>query len=68
MLEQKRGFPRLLFVGTGLTEYLDVLVREGWEAEVCEAGVRALWKMGTWQVVDLHQLRPSAAAWRIFER
>jgi CelD/BcsL family acetyltransferase involved in cellulose biosynthesis len=28
----------LFFIGTGLTDYLDILVREGWEAQVAKAG------------------------------
>jgi len=68
MLERKRVLGRLLFIGSGPSDYLDVLAREGWEAEVVEAGIWALERMGSWQVVDLHQLRPQAAAWGIFER
>jgi CelD/BcsL family acetyltransferase involved in cellulose biosynthesis len=68
MLERRGGFRRLLFVGTGPSDYLDVLAREGYEAEVAEAGARALGQMGPWQVADLHQLRPQAAAWDIVER
>jgi CelD/BcsL family acetyltransferase involved in cellulose biosynthesis len=69
MLERRgRAFGRLLFIGSGPTDYLDVLAREGWEAEVGEAGLRALERMGSWQVADLHQLRPAAAAWGIVER
>src|SRR3712207_4583370 len=38
MLEHRGGFfGRLLFIGTGITDYLDVLVREGWEQEVLDA-------------------------------
>jgi len=69
MLERRRGLRKLLFIGTGPTDYLDVLARKGWEAEVAEAGVRALGQqVGPWQVADLHQLRPESAAWGIFER
>src|SRR5919107_817280 len=68
MLEGRRGFRRLLFMGTGQSDYLDVLARKGWEAEVAEAGTQAVGQVGTWQVADLHQLRPASAAWGIFER
>ena len=67
MLQRRGGFGRLLFVGTGLTDYQDILAREGWESRVSEAGVRALRQMAGWQVADLQQLRPEAAAWGIFE-
>lgn len=67
MLQRRGGFGRLLFIGTGPTDYQDVLAREGWESRVSEAGVRALRQMVGWQVADLQQLRPEAAAWGIFE-
>jgi CelD/BcsL family acetyltransferase involved in cellulose biosynthesis len=68
MLERRRGFGRLLFIGTGPTDYLDMLIREGWEDEVLDAGIGALKQLEGWQVADLQQLRPEAAAWGIFRR
>jgi CelD/BcsL family acetyltransferase involved in cellulose biosynthesis len=68
MLKRRWGFGKLLFIGTGQTDYLDVIAREGWEEEVSEAGVSTLKQMGSWQVADLHQLRPASAAWSIFEK
>src|SRR5215203_3690479 len=65
MLEYKRGFSKLLFVGTGLTDYLDVLIREQWEDQVSGVLARALRQIDSWQVADLHQLRPGAAVWSI---
>ncbi len=65
MLERRLGFRKLLFVGTGPTDYLDVLAREGWEDQVSEALVRTLGEIDSWQVADLQQLRPDAAAWGI---
>lgn len=67
VLERRPGFGRLLLAGTGPSDYLDVLVRAGFEDEVFEAGARAIEKLGSWQVADLQQLRPGAAAWRLFE-
>jgi CelD/BcsL family acetyltransferase involved in cellulose biosynthesis len=66
MLKRRRGFGRLLFVGTGPTDYLDVLVREGWEADVSETGVQAIKGLGSWLVADLQQVRPEAAVWDLF--
>src|SRR3982750_3356199 len=34
MLERRWGFGRLLFIGTGITDHLDVLAREGSEGRV----------------------------------
>jgi CelD/BcsL family acetyltransferase involved in cellulose biosynthesis len=68
MLERRGGFGKLLLVGTGLTDYLDVLVREGWEDAVSEAGVATVRRMGSWDLADLQQLRPEAAARVIFGR
>jgi CelD/BcsL family acetyltransferase involved in cellulose biosynthesis len=65
MLERWWGLGRLLFVGTGPSDYLDVIVRPGWEDKVLEPGVQALKKTERWRVADLQQLRPEAAAWGI---
>jgi len=62
MLERRWGLAKLLFVGTGLqSDYLDVLVRRGWEDQVSEAGARALKTMGGWHVAELRQMRSTAA-------
>ena len=68
MLKHRLGFGKLLFVGTGPTDYLDVLIRERWEDQVSEVLARALRQIGSWQVADLHQLRPGAATWDICRR
>jgi Acetyltransferase (GNAT) domain len=67
----RRG--RLLLLGgdrltlyNPITPYKDVLIREGWEKPVARAGARALKEMGGWQVADLQELMPQAAAWDIF--
>src|SRR3712207_951090 len=59
------GFGRLLWIGTDLSDYLDMLAREGWERRVMGAVVLALAEMGSWYVADLQQLRPDAAAWHV---
>jgi CelD/BcsL family acetyltransferase involved in cellulose biosynthesis len=66
MIERRFGFKRLLFIGTGVTDYLDLLIREGWEREVAEAAVRVLRRLGPWQVADLQELHLEAAAWSLF--
>jgi CelD/BcsL family acetyltransferase involved in cellulose biosynthesis len=65
MLKHRLGFSRLLFVGTGPTDYLDVLIRERWEDQVSEVLARTLRQIDSWYVADLQQLRPDAAAWGI---
>ena len=68
MLDERRlGLGRLLFIGTGITDYLDIVVREGWKEEVCRSAVEALRGMGGWRVADLQELRPGARAWRLVE-
>jgi CelD/BcsL family acetyltransferase involved in cellulose biosynthesis len=67
MLERGQIFGRLLFLGSGITDHHDVLVREGWERQVAEAAVGALERMGSWWVADLQELRPEAAAWGLSE-
>jgi hypothetical protein len=68
MLERKVGLGRLLFVGTGLTDNLDMLAREGWGDEVLEVARQALGQRNSWLVADLQQLRPGAAAWGLFRQ
>jgi CelD/BcsL family acetyltransferase involved in cellulose biosynthesis len=65
MLKKRLGFSKLLFVGTGPTDYLDVLIREGWEGQVSEVLVRTVGELDSWHVADLQQLHPDAAAWGI---
>jgi len=67
MLDRRWGFGRLLFIGTGITDYLDIVVRRGWERQFTEAGRRVLGQMDCWHVMDLQQLRPEAAAWSLFK-
>jgi CelD/BcsL family acetyltransferase involved in cellulose biosynthesis len=69
MLERRWGlFGRLLFIGNDPSDYLDILVREGWEVRVAEVGIDALRRINSWQVIDLQQLRPGATAWEVFRR
>ncbi len=63
MLEGRGSLGRLKFIGTGITDYLDALVRDGWEEEIGEAGL--LGSVGSWGVADLQALRPDAVAWDI---
>jgi CelD/BcsL family acetyltransferase involved in cellulose biosynthesis len=66
MLERRVGFSRLLWIGNGLSDYLDMLVREGWEKQVAGAAIRALSEMHPRCVADLQQIRPDGAAWHIY--
>jgi CelD/BcsL family acetyltransferase involved in cellulose biosynthesis len=69
MIESRSTFvSRLVFVGTGLSDYLDVIVRAGWEDKVLESGVQALKKLECWRIADLQLLRPEAVAWGIRRR
>lgn len=68
MVERRWGLRRLRFIGFKF-DPLDLLARKGWEDEISEAGIRALRQMmGSWHVVDLQALSPTAAAWGIFQR
>ena len=67
LLDRSRlGVVRLMFVGSGLSAYLDVIEREGWEGQVAKAGVEIFPRLGPWHVADLQQLRPDAASWGLF--
>jgi CelD/BcsL family acetyltransferase involved in cellulose biosynthesis len=69
MLERRwLFFGRLLFIGSGVSDYLDVLVRGTWEQQASDAGRQALREMNSWLVADLQELRPEAAAWNIFRK
>ncbi len=48
---------RLSLMGTGASDYLDVLAAAGWEDTVVEAFYAHLAQMHTWHAADLHQLR-----------
>jgi CelD/BcsL family acetyltransferase involved in cellulose biosynthesis len=65
MLDRRLGFSRLLFVGTGLTDVLDVLIKEGWEDQVSEVLAGTLGQIDSWQVADFQHLRPEAIAWGV---
>lgn len=67
MLERRWGIGRLSFVGTPASDYLDVLVRQGWEETFNEAAALSLRRTSSWHVADLQELRPSAAAWDILQ-
>jgi hypothetical protein len=74
LMVRRPSFGRLLLIGGDkttlysdvMTPYKDILIREGWEEAVAETGARALKEMGGWQVADLQELMPEAAAWNIF--
>jgi CelD/BcsL family acetyltransferase involved in cellulose biosynthesis len=66
MLQRRLGFGRLLLIGTGSTDYLDMLTRDGWEQEVAGAGGRALKEVDVWRVADLGDVRSKAAIWDLF--
>jgi hypothetical protein len=74
MVRRHPSFGRLLFIGGDkmtlysdvMTPYKDVLIREGWEQPVAEAGAHALKELDGWRVADLQELMPHSAAWTIF--
>ena len=69
MLERRGGFVgRLLFINASPSTYQDVRIRDGWESQVSNAGSDALEQMDSWQMADLRNLRPEAAASGIFRK
>jgi len=68
MLKRRKNLNWLFFVGTGPTNYLDIIVREGWEAQTAKAGAEALKRLPSWHLADLQQIRPEAAAWSLFRQ
>lgn len=67
MIRRKGGLAKLLFIGSGQSEYLDVIARGGWEDDVVRACSQTMPDLGPWRVADLHQIRPEALAWRLFK-
>ena len=51
---------RLSFLGTGTSDYLDILAAPGWEAAVAEGVYAFLEHFGGWQFADFQQLREGA--------
>ncbi len=48
---------RLSFLGTGTSDYLDVLAAPGWEQEVTQSLYHYLESAGGWQIADFQQMR-----------
>lgn len=68
MMIEDPGSPRatLKFVGTGITDYLDLLARPGYEDAVATRAAFLLKGLGGWRIADLQEVRPTAAVWRLF--
>jgi CelD/BcsL family acetyltransferase involved in cellulose biosynthesis len=74
MVRRWPSLGRLLLIGGDkmtlysdvMTPYKDILIREGWEEPVAQAGARALKELDGWSVADLQELMPDAAAWGLF--
>jgi CelD/BcsL family acetyltransferase involved in cellulose biosynthesis len=67
-LDRLLPFRTLQFLGTGMvgSDYLDVIVRRGWEDETVPALAEYLRSRRA--MLELRQLRPEALAWRLAER
>ena len=68
MRERRWGLGRLLFIGTRMNDYQDILVREGWLGVVGGTVRSALRRMEGWLAADLHQLRPGSVGWIILQQ
>ena len=51
---------RLSFLGTGTSDYMDILAAPGWDSRVAEEMYRFLEQTGGWQIADFQQLREGA--------
>jgi hypothetical protein len=60
------GPGRLQFVGTGLSDHLDALVDPALTDEVVDAWVGLLTRSRGLRLLDLHEVRPEAAVWRLY--
>ena len=68
LLERHGGLGRLVFIGTGISDHLDIVVRRGFRDAVVETVVDVLYGDRSWHVMDLQELRPKAVAWGLARR
>ena len=61
------GRGRLQFVGTGLSDHLDLLTDPAHTDDVLDAWIAHLHRPGV-RLLDLHEVRPSAQAWQLYGR
>jgi CelD/BcsL family acetyltransferase involved in cellulose biosynthesis len=66
MVDRRRAARRLLFVGTGISDHLDMLARPDCYDKVSAAGARCLREMRDWHVADLQEVPPTAAVWHLY--
>jgi hypothetical protein len=62
------GPGRLQFVGTGLSDHLDALIDAAFADEVLDAWVDLLIRSRGLRLIDLHEVRPEAAVWQLYDR
>jgi CelD/BcsL family acetyltransferase involved in cellulose biosynthesis len=67
-MDRLGGLRRLAFIGTGISDHLDIIVKDGLRDRVVAAAVHVLMRDPSWQVLDLHDLRPQAVAWDLVRR
>jgi hypothetical protein len=58
----------LEFIGTGLSDHLDALVDPTMTAEVMDTWVADLQRSSGLRLLDLHEVRPEAVIWRLYDR
>lgn len=62
------GPGRLQFVGTGLSDHLDALIDPAFADEVLDAWVAFFNRSRGLRLIDLHEVRPEAAVWQLYDR
>ena len=67
LLRRRWGLRVLAAIGEGQSDYGDVLVHERWSDPAAERLAAAVRDTPGWQVLQLSEVRPTAAAWRLVE-
>jgi hypothetical protein len=58
----------LQFVGTGLSDHLDVLIDSAHTEDVLSAWIEYLQRSARLELIDLHEVRPAAVVWQFYGR
>lgn len=65
LLRRRWGLRVLAAIGEGQSDYGDVLLHERWPGPAAERLAAAVRDTPGWQVLQLSEVRPTAAAWRL---
>lgn len=68
MVERRVPYPVLSLVGSGVSDFTDVLLDGEYHQEASRAMIRALLANRGWRLLDLREVRANASAWQLYQR